>query len=396
MQRITVVDIFRGVAILITLAIHLGPIYITLDYPWLFPNTVWFKLWTAGGYGVSMFFLISGYLITRVIAAQPDGLFRPDFRDFYSRRVGRILPLLILVCLLGASVLPFIPPDQAHALRYLYCVRNPAPPFSWALWLSIALFCFNWYKTFRGGSSPYFGLHWDVLWSLSIEEQFYSFYPPLLKRLGGAKRLALFLGFMVILNPLVNLVAHETYPRWHTWNSFGHFGLMAYGCLLFLAEGAFQDRLASRPRTCWALVALGSLLMSFILFHSPAKVYVWLPIWGETIMGLGLFLLLLGGLHLDFFKSKWWLPLTLPGRLSYGMYLFHPLVLFALWPVFSHLHHFLAWGLYCLITAALAWLSFYYYEKPMNRLFRRGFFFLYDWAASRRGRIDLPAFLSLK
>lgn len=370
LKRIPVIDIFRGISILITLAIHLGPVYITLPYHVHFIDYIWFKLWSAGGYGVSMFFFISGYLITRLIAENPNGLFRPDFRDFYVRRAGRILPLLSLIGLLGILLARVIPVGKAWSLQALYCLHNPTAPFTPVLALSIALFAFNWYKTWLGGSHPFFGLHWDVLWSLSIEEQFYFFYPLLLRKLGSVRKLSIFCIFLVLLGPAVRWTGMVTYRRWETWNSFGHFGMMAFGVLLFIAQEYFQARLSANKKACWWLCAAGLYLMCFYAFHSSAKIYFWTAVVSETMVGLGLFLFLLGGLHLECFKSPLWLPLTWPGQLSYGMYLFHASLLYFLWPLLGKMTHFSAWLIFCLATAILAQVSYRFYELPLNRLIR--------------------------
>jgi peptidoglycan/LPS O-acetylase OafA/YrhL len=364
LKRIPVVDLFRGISILITLAHHLGPLYITLPYQCYLVDFAWYKLWCAGGYGVSMFFAISGYLITRLIAANPSGLFLPDFRDFYTRRAGRILPLLFVVCVFGFVMLKSFPSTPSPNEEY--CFRHTGAHFSWVIWASIATFSFNWYKAFLGAAQSNFGLHWDVMWSLSVEEQFYLFYPLILKNLRTMKNLILFLTLMVVLMPLTNWINYHFNTHHNLWNSFAHFGMMAIGALLFLAEKQWKTHLEKNPRDCWLLCGAGLCTLCFFGFHSSAKIYVWTSIWGETFIGLGLFLFLLGGLHLNIFHSKFWIPLTLPGELSYGMYLFHASVLFFIWPWMLKTRHFEAFLIFCAATALAAYLSYRFFEKPLN------------------------------
>lgn len=368
MERIPVIDIFRGLAIWITLAIHLGPIYITQPYGPYPVNYAWYKLWCSGGFGVSIFFVVSGYLITRLIASRPGGLLRPDLGEFYTRRAGRILPLITAVCLFGALLLQFLPfpPDK----RVDYCFHNKAAVMDPAFWASIAGFVFNWHKTALGDSNPYFGLHWDVLWSLSIEEQFYILYPLVLLGIRTRRNLAILGVGLVLLMPLSSWYTYKGHP-YPSWNSLHYFGLMAFGILLFLAEQRFKDLLKARPNLCWALCAIGAALLWHFFFHSSAKVYIWHHRLGNTFVGLGTFLFLLGGLHLEAFRSKLWRPFTFMGELSYGMYLFHATTLFFLWPFLSTLRHFEAFLVYCLVTALLAKVSYDHFERPLNLRIRR-------------------------
>jgi peptidoglycan/LPS O-acetylase OafA/YrhL len=122
----------------------------------------------GGGYvGVDVFFVISGYLITQLLAASSQQQLRSRLKDFYLRRARRILPALfatsLIVAVAAAAIL--LPWDLATLGRYL-----AATPVFWSnvtAWLT-------------GGG--YFGskaAHVPIthFWSIAIEEQFYLFYP---------------------------------------------------------------------------------------------------------------------------------------------------------------------------------------------------------------------------
>jgi peptidoglycan/LPS O-acetylase OafA/YrhL len=60
-----------------------------------------------------------------------------------------------------------------------FCFRRVDSRFDAPFWFSIPTFTFNWLRILRSNIVGGWGLHWDILWSLAIEEQFYLFYPLL-------------------------------------------------------------------------------------------------------------------------------------------------------------------------------------------------------------------------
>ena len=127
--------------------------------------------WMPGGFvGVDIFFVISGYLITRYIL-QELGVGTFSLAEFYRRRIKRIAPALLLVVgttLLLSALLML--PDDMH---------KTAKSAVWSL-ASLANFYFCFFKEFGyfgGGNEVYPLLH---LWSLGVEEQFYMLWPLLL------------------------------------------------------------------------------------------------------------------------------------------------------------------------------------------------------------------------
>ncbi len=114
-----------------------------------------------GAYGVDLFFVLSGFLITGILYDARDKT--SYFRNFYMRRFLRIFPLYYGVLALLFFVAPLIPLLQGATLDYL--VERQA----WA-WL----YGVNIYTAIRGEWALSFINHF---WSLSVEEQFYLFWP---------------------------------------------------------------------------------------------------------------------------------------------------------------------------------------------------------------------------
>ena len=126
-----------------------------------------FKIFNGGYIGVDIFFVISGYLITSIILKELYTTGNFSFKNFYERRVRRILPALILVMLVS---LPF---------AWTYLLTGSFIDFSKSILYSLG-FSSNFYFHYSGQLydaensllKPF--LH---TWSLSVEEQFYIFFP---------------------------------------------------------------------------------------------------------------------------------------------------------------------------------------------------------------------------
>lgn len=370
MKKLVVVDVARGIAVLMVLVYHLGLLLPprALPAPWDF---VWYKIWVNGTYGVSLFFVLSGFLITRLIAESSGGLFEPDFREFYTRRAGRILPLLIFICGLGLAFVFFV--SRAEPLLPITAFfGSPAQLAQPVFWISIAAFWFNWFRMFTHDS---IGFHWGVLWSLSVEEQFYLFYPLLLKKLGSTLPLTVCLLIFTALGPLSQWIGYAVGLNHQVvhYNSFNGFGLIALGGLLHLACERWKSALADRPGATWLLAAVGAALVLKIYFHQP----YFADYWGNRLdyfgIGLGLFLFLLGALHLRFFEGGPWPWLGWPGRMSYGVYLYQCSVICVLFPFLTGLNAFASFLTAALAVWAVAALSFYLYERPANLFIRKRF-----------------------
>lgn len=334
--------------------------------PWA--AALWVKASNNGHMGVSVFFVLSGFLITRLIALQREGLWKPDLRSFYSRRVGRLIPLLILICLAGSWLVHHAPP-QTEA--YQQCLKTPDAVLGPAHWWAIATFTFNWYITFFCAHHPYRGLQWDILWSLSIEEQFYLFYPILLRYLKRESALTGFLFLFIVLGLITRGINIFLYPEELSYNSFQNFDMIALGCLLYLAFQRWGNELRRKTWICGGLCLSGSILVVLIYSHISPVPELWSYWFGRFLLGWGWFIFLLGALSQNWFESKYLKPFALPGRLSYGIYLLHPIVLYFLWDILKAKNVWLSFTIFTLATTLLAYLSFRFFEMPANLWIRK-------------------------
>lgn len=273
----------------------------------------------AGGFvGVDIFFVISGYLITGLISRDLAAN-RFSFRQFYLKRLRRLLPALFVVLL------------ATWCLGFVLLAEHEFVVLGKTLLSSLG-FASNWFfLTEIGYFDP--ALASNALlhtWSLSIEEQYYLLWPLLLfmaRRKLGAPALrgpvvGLAIGFFAIS---VLLVARAS-PQQAFFNSAGRIWELLAGAAL----GLGLPRASIPPPLATAMRSLGlALLAGSIGFYSPATPYPGIaalaPVLGSALLIAappGHRDLVLAGLAST--------PARFFGKVSYPLYLWHwPLLVFA-------------------------------------------------------------------
>ena len=306
----------------------------------------------GGGFvGVDVFYVISGFLITRIIDS--DILDRRfSIADFYERRALRILPaffaMLAVVLLLGFVVLT--PPD----LRSLGKSTIGAAIFG-----SNVVF-FNEAGYFNTASNLKPLLH---TWSLGVEEQFYILFPLILIILRRSGRRPTVIGVAAIgLSSFV--LGLTTTDRWPVF-AFFMFPARAWELTIgaLIALGVPPMGAPRAVREFGAAAGLALTLYSIFAFNNftpfPGLAAL-VPLVGSGLLIWGGQGTLTGGLFS-------WRPLRAIGLISYSLYLWHwPVVVF--WEYLS-LHNLRGWESIGAISlaAALASISTYWLERPFRR-----------------------------
>jgi peptidoglycan/LPS O-acetylase OafA/YrhL len=364
-DHLPVVDLLRSLSILIVMAGHFKG----------FPRPVrggefWDLLHINCAYGVTVFFVVSGFLITRLLDLQPGGMFHPSYGAFYVRRVARLFPLLGSMILLGILFTFFIKdPSPIH----LYCFHTLEGWFDASFWASILLFVYNWYEALVPANIP--GLYWGLLWSLAVEEQFYLFYPAALRWWGGNRRWAIGLGVLMVVG-----------PGWRGWCSLtglfrpgeilittlGSIDAIATGCLLYGTWKTLGDAIDRRPILKSLFLFGGAVLMIVTLFMTrlPSGRDV---VFAPTCMELGAFLFVLGGLGNPIFNNTICRPFLWPGKFSYGLYLFHTLIFYLLFPWLLRFEMNTAFCFFVIIATLVLGSVHRFFEVPANHWVRRRF-----------------------
>lgn len=265
------------------------------------------ELSRAGPYGVDVFFVLSGFLITGILLRN---LNHPRYyRNFYIRRALRILPLYwcYLTLIFG--------PRIALALSGAPTPPSAGPP--WVYYLFVSNLYFVSIASFPDSLL-------DMTWSLCIEEQFYLIFPFLVAKLPRRALVLGLVGVTLAAGPLRYLAYDPGNLLWaYVFPPMRSDGL-ALGALVAVALHHRRDRLLGGLRLLlWPLsAALGFLVAIDFLASYPgpmAVMHTLVSAWTAALL-----VALLSGQHprLDAIVS--WAPLVLVGRISYAMYLLHP------------------------------------------------------------------------
>ncbi|MGE3309241.1 MAG: acyltransferase family protein [Limisphaerales bacterium] len=330
-HRLPGLDGVRAFAVAWVILLHAG---YSVTYPGWFAGFA-----SRGVHGVTVFFVLSGFLITWLLLEEEQRLGAFSLRDFYVRRAFRILPPVFLF-LLGLAVASALVPLEIPVLDWLGC-----------------LFFF---RNLTGGS--YYTAHF---WSLAIEEQFYLLWPLLLFLTPRRARLPVTAGLCALA------------PVWRQANMmfFGAQNLnwsradllydaLLVGALLALAQrySGFRKCLAGAEWRAYAAFAGGVLLVVVALALPLPKYLLPLRIPLE-LAGIALVLkVLVEGRAPGVQRVFQWPPAEWIGRISYSLYLWQQVFLpkepLAVWQQ-------LPWNIPLAVGFAFA--SFHFVERPALR-----------------------------
>lgn len=292
------IDGLRAIAIIAVVLFHYFPSFI------------------PGGYvGVDIFFVISGYLITKIIFHKTEGN-NFSFIDFYGRRVKRIFPVLILLLLISIFIGKYILfNDEYQSLK-----DN-------IFYSSIFLSNFGYYKEsgyFDGSSDTKPLLH---LWSLSIEMQFYIFWPVIIYLLLRLKKYTILIIYIILFLSFILCVYQTNFnPTLAFYNPLTRFWELIIGGLVFIHERKKSIEFNHHLDNIKSFVGFSLILISCICLNK----YSMFPGWTALLPALGAYLVLVSSK--SSFVTKYIFSnkiLVCIGLISYSIYLWHwPLLVF--------------------------------------------------------------------
>ena len=362
-KRVDGIDLLRGLSIVLVLMNHVNMrlLFAKVPYTAGLPDQLVSSLVWNGQFAVQMFFVISGYLITSTSIRRwgaPGVLLA---KEFYLLRFARIAPLmLLLLAILCALHFSHVPG---------YVVSSKTGGLARAL-LAALTFHINLLEATR----DYLPGNWDILWSLSVEEMFYLFFPVVAQALRRFRYLVPLLCLFIVAGPFARMKAFNPNPVWREYSYLGGMDGIALGCLTAML-------LARRPLSQKAAQAAGWSGTALLIFSLGFSLRAYT--WGLGRNGLNFSILALGAcLVIAATTTTAWrapqllTPLLALGRRSYEIYLTHMFAVLTLFALFVHLGKPLA-AVPLLFLAAivlaglLGWAVSALYSEPMNRAIRR-------------------------
>lgn len=311
---------------------------------------------------VSFFFVLSGFLITYLLLQEQAGSGSISIRHFYLRRVFRIWPLYFIIVTAGMLFYwKLVPALHLH-------FENDYPH-------SLAILLYTFFLANLMSSLYHVGGMLHIAWSISVEEQFYLFWAPLVKRF--YKKMPALIASVTVLSLLVNAV-----------NSFNVFGwspqIKAFIDTLqfhYMGMGAGMAWLLHTKRhwllqlsvftNRWLQTALTTVLIVFLLLYMKTPL-------GDALVPLPLGLLF-GWLIINVSVNNSRIFslqnafLDYMGKISYGIYMYHMPVVYAVAFLFQKQllragggwYFVIYFGLVFVVTTAMAAASFYLVEQPI-------------------------------
>lgn len=354
------IDFLRGIAILAVLILHFNISY-HLDQSALnhiFSMDFIKAISGNGNYGVTVFFVISGFLITSTSLERYGTLDNVDALGFYIFRFARIMPCLLLVLSL-ISLFNFL---------HIPIFQNNANSTSFALGIfSVLTF---WHNVLMG-KIGYFNYCLNIFWSLSVEEIFYVAFPLLCLLLKKTRFILLFLITLIIISPI--------YRSHYTENEivalYGYlscFDAIAIGCVAAI----FVQKIQLNGWLRKILLCSAGLFITGVYFYSGIMDNVVL---GVSLMAIGAAVFLISASNEKiannnaaglFSRIICWF-----GKNSYELYLFHIIVLALMKEVVSRdaLGNYtkLLWmALFLGASVLVAGSISTFYSQPMNKKLR--------------------------
>ncbi|MCW5313374.1 acyltransferase family protein [Nostoc sp. KVJ3] len=311
-----------------------------------------------GSFGVTIFFFLSGYLITTLLRLEYDRYENIDLKFFYLRRILRIWPSFYLVLGLGAG------------LTLLELLPGKIIP---AAFIAQFLHYTNYYGIFFGGGMA--AGSW-VYWSLAVEEHFYLLFPLfylLLRKLRITPRMQMLifwgLCLAVLLWRCVLFYGFSVSEGRILCSTDTRVDSILFGCALAVSGNPILDT-QDYSNKLWKYFFL-PLGIIVILLTCLSRSFEFRQTIRFTIQGIALYPIFITAIRFPnwgFFtvlNLKW---VRFVGILSYSLYLVHYSVLFLIWKYFPQLDKVFQAGIGLLISFTLAYLIYQFIEFPFGRL----------------------------
>ncbi|MGE0877257.1 MAG: acyltransferase family protein [Acidimicrobiia bacterium] len=320
------------------------------------PGVRWHPL-PGGSIGVDLFFVLSGYLITRLLIAEHERWESIDLKAFYGRRAVRLVPALMVMLAVVVAV---------------YLLWNPFGS-TYPFWLSVV-----------SGAAYFADLAstWQLLtpalqplWSLSIEEQFYLVWPALvigMLRRRTPRSLGVLAGFLTVIS-LLDLMVRARAGHVSLYFSPDTHAAPLFGGSAMAATLAWLPPLRAGGRRAARVAGLAGIVVLAYVATQTRDNNISVSLLPVTLASIGLLRFVLTDDRAARFFA--WGPFVWIGQRSYGIYLWHMPVFVV---VFAPLIERGAPGTLSRIAAlalslVVAGVSLRFVERPLQRRWKARF-----------------------
>ncbi len=346
-------DELRAVAALLVYLHHSENYKCTEKLPSLFDYTFFSDfIEKLGRNSVIAFFTLSGFLITYLLLVEKERTGTISVKAFYVRRILRIWPLYFLTVFIGFALVPLLHKtglfnNQPHFSKLVENLNyNSLPLFI----LFLSNFALKYFKPVFGAAQS---------WSVSVEEQFYLVWPHVIKYCKGIKKILL----VVILLLIFKVGIQDFISSFYGKNNL--YRMLNLVSVEFMFVGAIAALFVfSRKKnvvTDWILKSRVMLILTLLAIAYELFTYNHFLI-VSTLVSLLILLLITQKIEIKFLKYF--------GKISYGIYMLHPLMLYLAFSltygiknitVFNVCFYSLSFAL----TVLFAGLSYRYIENPI-------------------------------
>lgn len=325
-----------------------------------------YKYLSNGDIGVNFFFVLSGFLITYLLFTEKENSGKINIPNFYARRILRIWPLYYFVLILGLIVIPYL----FQFIEGGFPIKTAVDKLNQYLYMA---FLGNFDFIYHGITNSTIG----VLWSVSVEEQFYLVWPLIIALIPRKYLVSVFVSFILasICYRLFFTQGKGVLLKFHTLSSLSD---LTTGALLawLVTKQWFIEKFQEIKK--WKIILIYVVLITLLIQRfsinniKGAELYVksFLPVLFSMLFAFVIF-------EQNFAKNsfykigkfKW---ISHLGKYTYGMYCYHIIVFFFVLFVkqqmgFAIVHinkydYILTVAICFIATVSISYLSYHYFE----------------------------------
>jgi len=362
------IDVLRGIAVISVILLH-----INIQVPFsdtyigsIMPKMLYKLLFWSGYYGVCIFFVVSGFLITSTSLNRWNKLPKVNLSGFYAMRFARIMPLLFGL-LLVLSVL--------HLTGVSGFVINPEKTSLGRALFAAVTFHMNWLEMKVG----YLPGSWDILWTLSIEEVFYLLFPVFCIICRKEWHFVALVSITMVISPIARVHWFQSNDLGYK-NNFAYLDAISLGCMAALFVRRID--LKKSVLTIFSLIGWSIIVFILVFRRTVSQLYLVGTGLNVTILAMGTALVLVtmqnnfnsGTQNPSIFTAI----LRYFGRNSYEVYLTHMFVVILSVNIFNalYLSGNSTWILYIcvlIVSGITGDLVARYFSNPLNKMIRHRF-----------------------